>query len=142
MLTWNMPISLEQVRGRLNRRLSETRKKYITVKRNLARRVLLDVLESTPVDTSKLVSNWQVSLGFASAPVIEAHSEGKAGSTAGESIAKAYSEGDGVIRLARKEKEDIHISNNVPYLKFNLDRINLEGEVRDKIRVSGDFGDE
>lgn len=69
----------------------------------------------TPVDTSKAISNWQVTLGSASAGEIPAHVEGKFGSTFGVSSKATRN----LARFDLRQKRPgvkIFVSNAAPYI--------------------------
>lgn len=75
-----------------------------------------DLVYSTPVDTSKALSNWQVTLNAPATDDIPAHSEGEFGSTRGVSAAQAINEAQTVLR-AKKAGVPVFITNNVDYLE-------------------------
>ena len=91
--------------------------------------VVKELAESTPVDTSKAISNWQVKINKEITTPIEAHVPGMQGSTRDQSVnvtvAAAYA------ALAQKQsivgriltkffktapKREIHIGNVLPYI--------------------------
>lgn len=76
---------------------------------------LESVIRFTPVDTTKALSNWQVSLNEATEGVIGARVPGVAGSTKAASAAEAVAAGRRELRNRRVGIE-IHISNNAPYI--------------------------
>jgi hypothetical protein len=84
----------------------------------VAARAMLDaVIDRTPVDTGKAVSNWRVGVGQPTRAVIDAYSPGKLGSTAPMNRAAAKAAGHARIDTKRAENE-IFISNNVEYLQY------------------------
>lgn len=74
------------------------------------------VVSSTPVDTGRARSNWIASIGAPSSDVIEAHAPGKDGSTEAENTQAATNQAEAVISGYRAG-EEIHISNNLPYIQ-------------------------
>lgn len=74
------------------------------------------VVIATPVDKGRARSNWITNLNSASSETIEPYSAGDhlgTGETA--NAAGAISQGSGVI-AQRKSGQDIHITNNLPYI--------------------------
>jgi len=85
--------------------------------KRVANEVLKSLVTTTPVDTSKALSNWRVSVkGRRTTKSISAHIKGFAGSTRAASAAIAISTGSGVI-ASREAKKTIHITNNLPYIE-------------------------
>lgn len=76
---------------------------------------MYELLETTPVDTSKAISNWQVSLGSPSKGTYPAYAEGKKGSTKDQSIGRALIEGNNMIER-KKPEDDIYIHNDLDYI--------------------------
>ena len=74
------------------------------------------IIDSTRVDTSKAISNWQVSVGIGNSSYIPAHVEGKAGSTWATSRHTSLTKGGQAVK-GRKVGTDIHIVNNAPYIE-------------------------
>lgn len=81
-----------------------------------ASQMLEYLVDATPVDTSKALSNWQVGVGRPVSAEIEAHVRGEAGSTADASAAVALANGLGQIRRA-KPGQPVYLSNLVPYIR-------------------------
>lgn len=81
----------------------------------VGRAILKDLVNVTPVDTSKAESNWQVSIAAPVVSDIPAYLEGKRGSTASASADAAIAAGEAV--LARKKPgQTLYISNVTPYI--------------------------
>lgn len=79
--------------------------------------ILTDLVTKTPVDTSRAVSNWQVSLN-AKIPLdgkIEPYFMGLAGSTHLESASAAIDAGLAVLKK-KKPGDTIYLSNVLPYI--------------------------
>ncbi len=82
----------------------------------VAKFVLQELTETTPVDTSKALSNWRVNVGNPVRAEIEAHFLGQRGSTREQSALETVA--IGVRQLAaRKYGEAIFISNNADYIE-------------------------
>lgn len=91
--------------------------KLFSVKTNelakkVAYQVLSDLTENTVVDTSKAVSNWQVSNKRPTRGDIQAHEVGSRGSTADASISATKFIGDEIINN-KKSGEPLFIVNNI-----------------------------
>lgn len=80
--------------------------------------VLSYLVRVTPVDTSKALSNWRISVAgtIYGADSIEAHFPGQGGSTAGASAAEAIQLAKEALKGAQPGKA-IAIINAVPYLQ-------------------------
>ncbi len=75
---------------------------------------------NTRVDTSRMLSNWLVTRDGPSSDYVEAHSPGRAGSTASMSLAETLAQGRAEIELFDIDADaDLFISNNTPYLRYN-----------------------
>lgn len=95
----------------------DVKKRINVYKIKYAQLILFNLINETPVDTSKALSNWIVSLHKAKNKVITAHSVGTHGSTQTVSSGMAYSIGNAVIQRA-KVGEIVYISNNVDYIEL------------------------
>ncbi len=95
----------------------DVKKRINNYKINLAKTILLYLVEATPVDTSTALSNWIVDLNKAKNRQIKAHSLGSQGSTQSVSAGMAYSIGNAIIQRA-KVGEIVYITNNVDYIKL------------------------
>lgn len=84
--------------------------------KQVARKFLEDVVTLTPVDTSKALSNWIVTLGRPAESEIDAYYEGELGSTYLASGRKAIQNGH-IALLKKKPKQSIFITNNVDYIE-------------------------
>jgi hypothetical protein len=92
------------------------------VKQATAKSLLLELIYTTPVDTSQARSNWLVGKGTPSYTFIPAHVAGFAGSTAGQSSAIAYANGVSIINTV-KPRETIYLTNSAPYIEeLNADK--------------------
>ena len=86
------------------------------IKQSIAKALLIELTGEIPVDTSQLVSNWQVGLNNPPNGVLNAHVKGDKGSTREQSTSITRGIGDDVINSA-EEGDDIFLANNAPYLK-------------------------
>lgn len=78
--------------------------------------VLKYLIEHSLVDTSKLISNWQLRLDYPALIEIEAYYEGQKGNTKSESEAEALDNAFHILSY-RKPGDDIYISNNADYIE-------------------------
>lgn len=80
--------------------------------------VLLDgLVQFTPVDTTKALSNWQVGLGDALSGVIPARVPGVGGSTKAAAAAETVAAGRRAL-TNRRVGTEIHVANNAPYIEL------------------------
>lgn len=70
----------------------------------------------TPVDSSKALSSWFVTLGSPSTTIGQAHFVGQDGSTKNASAAETLANAKAVL-ANKKPNQIIYISNNQPYIK-------------------------
>jgi len=82
----------------------------------LAREIVYELTETTPVDTSKAISNWTVSIGTDTSYDIDAHKQGKRGSTL-EASSRITNLKALTATYNKKPGQKIFISNNAPYIK-------------------------
>lgn len=85
------------------------------IKKTLAQEILLRLVNQTPADTSKAISNWQVSLANAKWREVKPYFVGKKGSTADRSAFTAYEIGNRIISRA-KVGESIYITHDLDYI--------------------------
>lgn len=111
-------MNLLEFSAKMRQRALNLPKKVNTIKKAKATVALKSLCQDTPVDTGKAVSNHVVTIGSPFVGVIDPHVPGVKGSTADANRAAAREAGRPVIASA-KPGETIHITNNVPYLKFN-----------------------
>lgn len=79
-----------------------------------AEAILNDWVAVSPVDTSRLVSNWIVTIGAPAEEAIPPYNPGHKGSTRQASSAEALAAGLLALK-SKKPGEAIYITNNVPY---------------------------
>lgn len=87
------------------------------LKKEVAGVIIRDLLYTTPVDTSKAVSNYRADLGASNPGVIGPFSPGQGGSTRDASISAALAEAMANISKAQPG-QPIFISNYVEYLQY------------------------
>lgn len=83
---------------------------------SVARVVHKDLVTVTPVDTSKALSNWVLTVEEPWALYLPAHIEGEAGSTREDSGQLALAAGEQQLAL-KKPGVPIFIQNNAPYIR-------------------------
>lgn len=96
----------------------------------IAEECLLDFITVNPVDTSRMVSNWVITLGAPATEELGPYVLGKKGSTRDESSAAALTAGLEALR-DKVPGIPIYLVNNVPYAKWinegtpHIDAINF-----------------
>ena len=108
---------MRNLKSKLNRFNKDTKKRINNFKIATARLIIWELIQNTPVDTSKALSNWIVDLGKANNRQIMAHYVGSGGSTQSASSHTAYMLGQAIISRA-KVGEIIYICNNVDYIEL------------------------
>lgn len=81
-----------------------------------AQTIVADLAYKTPVDTSKALSNWIVTLGTPATQDIKPHFPGEYGSTQNASAQETISRAKAVLKN-KKPGQSIFIANNLPYIK-------------------------
>lgn len=81
----------------------------------VAKKVVSNLAYETPVDTSRALSNWIVTLDSPTREMIEAHYPGEKGSTQGLSAQLTEGNADNALRY-KKPGQKIFITNNQPYV--------------------------
>lgn len=88
----------------------------VRIVKEVALKMLDTLVNSTPVDTSKALSNWQASIDTPIDTPRNAIAEGSRGSTKSQSAAIAYALGE--IQIEKfKLNQAIHITNNLEYIE-------------------------
>lgn len=82
----------------------------------VASEILKDLLNVTPVDTSKALSNWQIGLGSPPDARLKPYFPGLGGSTQEASANAALKAGLDVLK-GKKAGVTIYITNNLPYIR-------------------------
>ena len=108
---------MKTLNSQLKRFDKDIKKRINRFKINFAKTILLLLVERTPVDTSKALSNWIVGLGKQNSRKIEAHATGVDGSTQSISAGVTISLGGAIIQRA-KVGEIVYITNNVDYIEL------------------------
>lgn len=101
---------------RLERKSAAIEEAASNVASSVAEGILYDLVYHTPVDTSKALSSWIVTLDNPSDYVGKAHFVGSQGSTQQASAQAAIAEGKKVL-ASKKPKQKIFITNNQPYIR-------------------------
>lgn len=94
----------------------EREAKRTTKVQEVAEAVLSHLVENTPVDTSKALSNWQVSVNSPITNTTTAYVQGSEGDSKDASVSRGLAEGMQIIK-SRLDGEDIYITNNLDYIK-------------------------
>lgn len=84
--------------------------------KHVAETIVIELATKTPVDTSKAISNWQVTLNSPATAEINAHYEGSHGSTYGQSSSETISLARALLRN-KKPGQTIFITNNADYIR-------------------------
>lgn len=84
--------------------------------KEVANELVETLINVTPVDTSKALSNWMATLNKPSTSEIGPYFDGDKGSTAKQSSMAAIDAADSNIS-GRKTSQDIYIVNNVDYIE-------------------------
>ena len=82
----------------------------------LAEKMVAELVEDTPVDTSLALSNWQASVDRASDFSIPAYAKGRRGSTAAQSRNMAKTAAEFNI-FDKKPGQPIYINHNLEYIE-------------------------
>lgn len=82
----------------------------------IATAIITDLVYVTPVDTSKALSNWQISLSNAGSGQLPAAYRGFKGSTANVSAESTLAFALAILKT-KKPNQNIHIYNNLPYIR-------------------------
>lgn len=82
----------------------------------VATAIITDLANETPVDTSKALSNWLISLDTPTSLEITAHSAGRKGSTQEASVQQTIADAVSVLKT-KKPGQIIIITNNLPYIR-------------------------
>ena len=96
---------------------------------------------NSPVDTSRLISNYHISVGSSSEQVFEAAVEGQLGSTSSASRSVTLLEAEADLAAKTAIGQDVYVVNNTEYLLERnqadgfLDRIFSEAVVRAQSRI-------
>jgi len=114
-----MARSLADLANRLEKRARSIDEGFNQASVKAAITILSDLVFVTPVDTSKTLSNWQVSLNVPVDATIDAHFPGEKGSSRRASADAAIRAAKSVL-ASKKPGDTIYISNVTP----NIARLN------------------
>lgn len=107
---------LRTLAARMNRLANDLDVRSSNVAIAVAAAVVTDLIQNTPVDTSKALSNWVVSLGSKSGAVLAPFVPGSAGSSQGASQSQAVAAAVRIL-TTKTPGQSIWISNNLPYIR-------------------------
>ena len=111
-----MPISLLELAERLEARIKEIDEQGSDVAVKVALTIITDLAYRTPVDTSRAISNWQVTLGAPAIGNIAPHYAGRLGSTYSASASETVSLAKLILK-SKKPGQAIYITNSLPYIR-------------------------
>lgn len=110
-----MTKTLLDLANNLEKRAANLQAKGCRVAVSAALSIIDDLSNITPVDTSKAVSNWQVTLGSKTDARLNPHYPGEYGSTKSPS-SKATRDNARNVLQSKKPGVTIYISNTLPYI--------------------------
>lgn len=84
--------------------------------KHVAETIVKELATKTPVDTSKAISNWQVTLDVAATAEINAYFEGSKGSTYSASSSETIQNAIAALHK-KKPGQTIYITNNASYIR-------------------------
>jgi hypothetical protein len=108
--------TIADLAARIRLARQNVRLETIRVVKEVAIEIVNTLVDNTPVDTSKALSNWQVSIGSSIKSTRQAIVAGKFGSTQSVSAAATKAEGAGNVQ-GFVIGTPIHITNNLSYIK-------------------------
>jgi len=111
-----MPRTLIELAESLEVKVREIEKSGVDIAVKVAMTIIGDLAYRTPVDTSRAISNWRVSLGSPVKDSIVPHYPGRQGSTYSASAAETVSLAKLILK-SKKPGQLIYISNNLPYIR-------------------------
>lgn len=112
-----MPRNLNDL-GKMFDRLPRELKTAASMAAVSASRVIIkDLSNNTPVDTTKAVSNWIVTLKSPATGEIGSHVPGRKGDTKTPSALQTYSAAVAIL-ASKKPGQVVYITNNVDYVKL------------------------
>lgn len=111
-----MAKTLLDLASSLEKRAAKLNSEAARISIETASAILGDLVYATPVDSSKALSNWQVSLGSKISSSIDPHYPGKQGSTYNASASTALEIGRKIL-LSKQPGVTIYISNVLPYIQ-------------------------
>lgn len=106
---------MHNLKSKLEKLKKHIKKEANLRKVRLAKLIAFNLINTTPVDTSKALSNWIVNIQSPSKKEIPPYFVGVDGSTADMSAAASYLMAETKIRRA-KVGQTIYITNNVDYI--------------------------
>ena len=111
-----MPNSLSSLAQTMQRYAQNIQRNSVEIQKDVAMHVLAEVVDATPIDTGRAMSNWLVNSGdAASYSLPEAHDIGVRGSTRSANLQQTISDGD--REIASHVGGELHITNNLRYIR-------------------------
>ena len=108
--------TLKQFAAKMARMPERIKDAASDVTSKMVMQMVVELGESTPVDTSRAISNWQVNIGSPMPGFIKPHFAGHKGSTYGPSLTKTVGIAAGKIAV-RRFGQPVFISNNAHYIR-------------------------
>lgn len=119
--------SLKNVGARLQIKLNALEKKTNEAIKSAAVTGVEYLANNTPVDTSRALSNWILTVGKPTSDYITARVHGEGGSTQDMSARLTVEAAKGNV-ASRQPRQPIYIQNNAPYIKRLNDGYSPQGE--------------
>jgi hypothetical protein len=107
--------TLDSLAAKLERMAARLDDELKAAKTEVGTAVITALVNTTPVDTSQALSNWQASFGAPNAPSRPPISPGLAGSTRASSASAAIAQAQGVFAIT-PARAPLFISNSLPYI--------------------------
>lgn len=99
------------------RMAKEMRKAASEAAKGMAVEIISRLAYATPVDTSRALSNWQLSVGFPKFREVEPYYMGQAGSTKEASASETVRAAEESVKN-KKPGQAVFITNNVDYMEY------------------------
>lgn len=106
---------LSNLRKALERKHESIAKQANDLAKEAARSMVVYLANATPVDTSRAVSNWRISLNSPKLTTIDAHFPGDRGSTKYRSISETLANAQFMLGV-KPAGATIYITNNLDYI--------------------------
>jgi hypothetical protein len=111
-----MARTLNALANRLDKAADNLAEQANAIKKKAATVIAKSLISTTPVDTSRALSNWLATIGAQANYSILAHSPGSGGSTRGASMSAALADAMNTIAGA-KPGQPIFLTNNLRYIR-------------------------
>jgi hypothetical protein len=108
--------TLQQFAAKMEKMPERIKEAVSDVTSKMVMQMVVELGESTPVDTSQAISNWQANIGSPRSDFVGPHFAGSGGSTYGASLTKTVGIAAGKTAI-RRFGQPVFISNNAPYIR-------------------------